>query len=87
MIRIDIARVMPLVSRSGGASVYICLCHGITDTQIRSCVKDGARSLCDLSGQLGVATQCGCCADVALQLLNEALPPHRQSADPALHAA
>jgi bacterioferritin-associated ferredoxin len=58
-----------------GHSVYICLCHGITDSQIRSCVKEGARSLCDLSGQLGVATQCGSCANHAVELLNEVLTP------------
>ena len=55
--------------------MYICICHGITDHQIRACVKDGARSLCDLSGQLGVATQCGSCASSALSILDEALAP------------
>jgi bacterioferritin-associated ferredoxin len=53
--------------------VYICLCHGITDTQIRSCVADGARTLCDLSGELGVATQCGNCANSACEVLREVL--------------
>jgi bacterioferritin-associated ferredoxin len=53
--------------------VYICLCHGITDTQIRSCVADGARTLCDLSGELGVATQCGNCANSACEVLLEVL--------------
>jgi bacterioferritin-associated ferredoxin len=53
--------------------VYICVCHGITDTQIRSCVEDGARTLDDLSGELGVATQCGCCAESAAQVMQEVL--------------
>jgi bacterioferritin-associated ferredoxin len=53
--------------------VYICLCHGITDTQIRSCVAGGARTLCDLSGELGVATQCGSCANSACEVLREVL--------------
>ena len=53
--------------------MYICLCHGITENQIRSCVKDGARTLCDLRGQLGVATQCGSCESQACELLNETL--------------
>lgn len=57
--------------------MYICLCHGITDKQIRQCVEAGARTLCDLSGQLGVATQCGGCADSACEVLVEVLqcPP------------
>ena len=53
--------------------MYICVCHGITDTQIRSCVEDGARTLGDLSGELGVATQCGCCAESAAQVMQEVL--------------
>jgi bacterioferritin-associated ferredoxin len=54
--------------------LYICLCHGITDKQIRTCVVEtGARTLCDLSGQLGVATQCGGCADSACEVLVEVL--------------
>ena len=51
--------------------MYICICHGITDHQIRSCVKDGATSLCDLSGRLGVATQCGSCAESAMQIVHQ----------------
>jgi bacterioferritin-associated ferredoxin len=53
--------------------VYICLCHGITDNQIRICVQAGARTLGDLSGKLGVATQCGSCAASACEVLNETL--------------
>jgi bacterioferritin-associated ferredoxin len=54
--------------------LYICLCHGITDNQIRACVvESGARTLCDLSGQLGVATQCGSCAESACHVLVEVL--------------
>jgi bacterioferritin-associated ferredoxin len=53
--------------------VYICLCHGITENQIRSCVADGARTLCDLSGELGVATQCGNCAESAREVLRQVL--------------
>ena len=67
--------------------MYICICHGITDHQIRSCVKDGARTLCDLSGQLGVATQCGSCASSALSILDEALAPRCADAAPATLAS
>jgi bacterioferritin-associated ferredoxin len=53
--------------------VYICLCHGITDNQIRNSVRAGARTLGDLSGTLGVATQCGSCAASACEVLDQAL--------------
>ena len=53
--------------------MYICLCHGITESQLESCVDAGAHSLCDLRGQLGVATQCGCCETQVLEILEERL--------------
>jgi bacterioferritin-associated ferredoxin len=78
MIRIDKPGSLPYDQGYGRRDVYICICHGITDHQIRSCVKDGAaRTLCDLRGQLGVATQCGSCESSALQILRETLPPVR----------
>jgi bacterioferritin-associated ferredoxin len=55
--------------------VYICLCHGITDKQIRSCIREGARDIADLRGRLGVATQCGSCEHQALEILDETLSP------------
>jgi bacterioferritin-associated ferredoxin len=57
----------------GDLDLYICLCHGITDSQIRACVEMGARTLSDLSGELGIATQCGCCAQSALEVIEETL--------------
>jgi bacterioferritin-associated ferredoxin len=53
--------------------VYVCLCHGITEKQITSCVAEGARTFSDLQGQLGVATQCGSCAHQACEILDEGL--------------
>jgi len=68
--------------------VYICICHGITDHQIRSCVQDGARTFCELQGQLGVATQCGSCRSSAMDILGETLaPPVPEATPPALAAA
>lgn len=49
--------------------MYVCLCRGITDRQIKSAIADGARHLGHLRKQLGVATQCGKCACVAKDLL------------------
>lgn len=53
--------------------MYVCVCHGITEKQIRNCVQAGARTLCDLRGQLGVATQCGSCESQACEVLDETL--------------
>ncbi|MEH6552118.1 MAG: bacterioferritin-associated ferredoxin [Pseudomonadales bacterium] len=51
--------------------MYVCLCNGITDKQIRKAASQGCASLDQLQLQLGVASQCGSCADFALQILAE----------------
>lgn len=49
--------------------MYICICNGITDKQIRRAIASGAKSVQCLRDELGVASQCGGCLDHALQLL------------------
>ncbi|OGU21969.1 MAG: (2Fe-2S)-binding protein [Hydrogenophilales bacterium RIFOXYD1_FULL_62_11] len=54
--------------------MYVCLCHNVTDNDIRHLVRtEGVSSMRELRNQLGVATQCGKCAQCARQVLNEAL--------------
>ncbi|WP_184041830.1 bacterioferritin-associated ferredoxin [Chitinivorax tropicus] len=53
--------------------MYVCICHAVTDTQIRQAVSDGACSMRDLRNELNVATQCGRCACHARDVLKEAL--------------
>jgi len=51
--------------------VYICLCHGITESAIRSAVKEGANTFRQLSFMTGCGTQCGSCAPQARILLQQ----------------
>jgi bacterioferritin-associated ferredoxin len=53
--------------------MYVCLCKGITDTQIRAAVEDGASSLREVRRSLGVASQCGKCGIVTREILRETL--------------
>ncbi|WP_144571525.1 bacterioferritin-associated ferredoxin [Azomonas agilis] len=53
--------------------MYVCLCHGITDGQIREAITDGCYSFRDVRVTLGVATQCGKCACAAKALVHETL--------------
>ncbi|MBI3374817.1 MAG: (2Fe-2S)-binding protein [Betaproteobacteria bacterium] len=62
--------------------MYICLCNGITERDIRACAETGACSLRDLEHCLGVATGCGRCAHAAKEVLNE----HRRGCAPPLAA-
>ncbi|HEY9281352.1 MAG TPA: (2Fe-2S)-binding protein [Eoetvoesiella sp.] len=49
--------------------MFICICNAITERQIQSAVADGAHTMSDLQGQLGVASCCGCCAETAAEYL------------------
>jgi bacterioferritin-associated ferredoxin len=51
--------------------MYVCLCRGVTDNQIKAAVYDGASSVQDLRRCLGVASQCGKCGITAKEILNE----------------
>jgi bacterioferritin-associated ferredoxin len=52
--------------------MIVCVCRRVSDRQIREAVADGAHSLECLQMDLGVATQCGRCADCASRVLCDA---------------
>lgn len=59
--------------------MYVCLCNAITDRQIQESVAAGTvNSFSDLQAELGVATCCGCCAEVASSYLKN---PHLRSVE------
>ena len=55
--------------------MYVCLCNGITENQIRDAIRDGADSLLKLRLELGVAACCGRCTSCAQQVIEETLVP------------
>jgi bacterioferritin-associated ferredoxin len=60
-------------------AMYICVCHAITDREIRGAMDLGATSLADLKALLGVGTGCGRCEDCAKHLVNEMRREHCQA--------
>lgn len=53
--------------------MYVCLCQGVTDTQIREAVIDGASSLREVNSILGTASQCGKCGVATRDIINQTL--------------
>ena len=53
--------------------MYVCLCQGVTDGQIRDAIYEGCCSYREVREATGVATQCGKCACVAKQVVRETL--------------
>ena len=53
--------------------MFVCICSGVTDKDIRQAVANGATSLDALNGSLQVASTCGECACMAQQLIDDEL--------------
>ena len=53
--------------------MIVCLCHRISDRDIRRCVASGVSSFEILQDETQVATACGCCHDCAREVFQEAL--------------
>lgn len=53
--------------------MYVCVCKGITDHQIKDAVYAGATTVGKLRKALGVASQCGKCTCLTRELIDETL--------------
>ncbi|SFR61041.1 bacterioferritin-associated ferredoxin [Marinobacter daqiaonensis] len=51
--------------------MYVCLCTGVTDREIREAAENGVSSMRQLGKELGVGRQCGRCACTAREILRE----------------
>lgn len=57
--------------------MYVCICHGVTDHQIREVVDRGAVSLQQVQCQLPVAGCCGRCEETARDVIDQQLSDTR----------
>jgi len=53
--------------------MYVCICHGVTDTQIEDAVDAGAMTMKEVSSKLKVGSQCGKCCQCAKKVVNSKL--------------
>ena len=51
--------------------MYVCICNGVTDRDIRQAVEAGCRSVPELTMRTGAGAACGSCLDLAAQLMEE----------------
>jgi bacterioferritin-associated ferredoxin len=52
--------------------MYVCVCHGVTDRDIRRAAAEGVSEVHELTMRLGLGSGCGTCRDEAAALLAEA---------------
>lgn len=53
--------------------MYVCLCHAVTDRQIKQAVAEGVCSLRQVQLCLRVGTNCGKCIPSAREVIDAAL--------------
>ena len=53
--------------------MYVCLCQAVTDRQIKEFVNDGAGTFEDVFKELGVASQCGKCSQLAQNIIETSI--------------
>ncbi|CAG8999821.1 MAG: Bacterioferritin-associated ferredoxin [Candidatus Celerinatantimonas neptuna] len=51
--------------------MFVCLCQGITDTQIRQAVRQGQVTFSQIKRELNVAMQCGRCRKMTQHIINQ----------------
>lgn len=53
--------------------MYVCICRGITDTQVNDAVCNGARCVREVNQCIGIPVQCGKCCQFMKQIVNQAV--------------
>jgi bacterioferritin-associated ferredoxin len=51
--------------------MYVCLCHGFTDGDVRSALKGGCRSVAAVYRHLADRPQCGKCVPEVRHMVNQ----------------
>ena len=62
-----------------GINMYVCLCQGITDKDIRDAINDGCSSYKEVRQALDIAAQCGKCGCLAKQIVKETITENQLS--------
>jgi bacterioferritin-associated ferredoxin len=63
--------------------VYVCICHAVTDRQVREVVDRGVGSVAELQMHLPVGACCGRCVDTAEQIIETHRRAQADTASPA----
>lgn len=53
------------------APMYVCLCNGVTEREIRQTASAGCRTMAELTMRTGCGAGCGSCICMATQLIED----------------
>jgi bacterioferritin-associated ferredoxin len=60
--------------------MYVCICNGVTESDVRQAAEAGCRSLPELTMRTGCGATCGTCLDTAAGILDAHAPERRSIA-------
>jgi bacterioferritin-associated ferredoxin len=52
--------------------MYVCICNGVTQRDIRDAADAGCRSVAELTMRTGAGANCGSCIEMAAEVLEQA---------------
>ena len=58
-------------SHRGTTALYVCICHGVTDHEIRRAAEAGVRTVSELTMRTGLGSGCGSCVEMAGGLIDD----------------
>ena len=66
--------------------MYLCICKAVSDQHIRQAIREGVRTVGEISTRFGVGAECGKCLDSVSEYVDACLaaPPAVSDPDPAL---
>jgi bacterioferritin-associated ferredoxin len=64
----------------GNEAMYVCICRAVTETVVRGCIAEGARTVKDVVIRSEAGTGCGTCVSKIIALLGA----HTDELDSAL---
>lgn len=51
--------------------MYVCLCHAVTENDVRRAAEAGVRTVSELTMRTGLGSGCGSCVSMAVDLIDE----------------
>jgi bacterioferritin-associated ferredoxin len=52
-------------------AMYVCICNGVTDRQIREAAEAGCGSVPEMTMRTGAGANCGACLGLVAELIEE----------------
>lgn len=51
--------------------MYVCICNGVTDRQIREAAEAGCATVAEMTMRTGAGSSCGSCLGLVAELIDE----------------